>query len=198
MNFWRVYRKYLLASLVLMFTACGRCGWGTYYLNGTRSYSGDGTISDASVPSGFFGTRGYVIDFPTFDLGQRFEASYHLSGVPTLGVRAPAEISMMVDDPRGFLASSVDSLKDMFKAILKCSLSDSSGAVITKFEAPLNSLIWSSPIHGRSGYALYELHKSFFVPNSKEKYTLTIEYSGDPGLSGKTASIYLWCACGGS
>jgi hypothetical protein len=192
-------RVALLVSCALVMSACGRCGWGTHYVRGIRGYSGDGVISNVSVPSGLFGARGYIIDFPKFDLGHRYEATYHFSGVPTLG-RAKAEIVLMIEDPRGYKAFEVDQLKDAAKGTLKCSLIDSSARVVTEFACPLKDLTWSSPIYGRLGYALYdyELDKSFFQPDSTEKYTLAVEYSGDETLGGKTGWIYVWCGCGGS
>ena len=190
-------RTPMVVVTMVLLASCGRCGWGTYYLRGTQSYSGDGVISDVSQPGGLFGTRAYIIDFPKFDLSQRYAATYHFSGTPTLGW-AKSEIALMIEDPRGWLGGTVDGLKEASKGTLKCSLVDSSGKVITRFETPLKNLIWSGPIHDRSGYALYDLDNSFFRPNSDAKYTLTIEYSGDAQLVGKTGWIYVWCGCGGS
>src|SRR5437016_1889269 len=109
----------VLTTLALV--SCGRCGWGTYYLRGTQSYSGDGVISDVSQPGGLFGTRAYIIDFPKFDLGQRYTATYHFSGNPTLGW-AKAEIALMIEDPNGWVGGTVDGLKEASKGTLKCSL----------------------------------------------------------------------------
>ena len=183
--------------IVFLLSACGRCGWGTYYSTGIKKYSGDGSISDVSQSSGGLGSRGYVIDFPKFDLGKPYQSTYHLSEIPTLG-HAAAQISLMIEDSNASLASRVDQLKASSTANLKCSLSDSSGKMITKFEVPLSKLTWSSPIHGRSGYALYELEKSEFLPDSKTVYTLAVEYSGDPELNGKIGWFYVWCGCGGA
>lgn len=186
-----------LCACSLALSSCGRCGFGTYYTNGVRKYSGDGVISDASQPSGLFGSRGYIIDFPKFDLGEKYRATYHLSGTPTLG-SAKAEIVLLIDEPAGFSASRADQFKDAAIGNLRCSLADSSGRLITHFETPLRDLIWSSPIHDRSGYALYDLDRSLFIPDSSANYTLTIDYSGDTKLAGRKGAVYVWCGCGGS
>ena len=190
-------RPLLLLCCLWLCAACGRCGWGSYYSRGLKQYSGDGTISDTSQSSGLFGTNGYIVDFPGFDLGAAHQATYHLAGLPSLG-RANAEITLMINDPKGFSATDVDELRDRTTATFKCSLVDSSGKVVTTFETPLKNLIWSSPIHDRTGYALYDLDKSFFTPKSDANYTLRIEYSGESSLRGEQGAVYIWCGCGGS
>src|ERR1700726_2894870 len=125
-----------LLSLVLSalaFNACGKCGWGTYYIHGLGGYAGDGVITDTSQPSGLFGTRGYVVDFPKFDPRRPYQATYRFSGLPTLG-RAKAEIDLMIEDPTGFrghLVSEIDRFKETLTGTLTCSLVDSSGRVVT-------------------------------------------------------------------
>lgn len=190
-------RPALLLCCLWLCAACGRCGWGSYYSHGLKQYSGDGKISDTSQSSGLFGTNGYIVDFPEFDLGAAHRATYHLAGLPSLG-GANAEIALMIKDPKGWSATDVDELRDRTTATFKCSLVDSSGKVVTTFETPLKKLIWSSPIHDRSGYALYDLDKSFFLPRSDANYTLSIEYSGDSSLGGEQGAVYIWCGCGGS
>jgi hypothetical protein len=154
-------------------------------------------MSDTSQSSGLFGTNGYIVDFPGFDLGAAHRATYHLAGLPSLG-GANAEIALMIKDPKGFSAMDVDGFRDRTTATFKCSLVDSSGKVVTTFETPLKKLIWSSPIHDRSGYALYDPDKSFFPPRPDANYTLSIEYSGDSSLEGEQGTVYIWCGCGGS
>jgi hypothetical protein len=94
--------------------------------------------------------------------------------------------------------SDVESLKANLSARLKCSIIDSGGRSALQIDVALKDMIWSSPIHGRSGYALYQLEGSEFVPNKDATYTMSVEYSGDAQLAGKKGSLYLWCGCGGS
>ena len=190
-------RLILLFCCLCLCAACGKCGWGSYYTHGLKQYSGDGTISDTSQSSGLFGSRGYIVDFPGFDLGSAHHATYHLSGLPSLGW-AKAEIELTINDPKGYSATDVDELRHRTTGTFKCSLLESSGKVVATFETPLKNLIWSSPIHDRSGYALYDLDKSFFLPRSGTNYTLTIEYSGDSSLAGQHGAVDIWCGCGGS
>lgn len=193
-------RAILLLCCIWLCAACGRCGFGSYYTRGLKQYSGDGAISDTSQSGGLFGTNGYIVDFPKFDLGTPHRATYRFTGLPSLG-SAKAEIELMIDDPtgyRGHLVSDVDKFRDTLKAIVTLSLVDSSGRTIAKFESPLKNLIWSSPIHDRSGYALYDLENSFFPPRSGANYALTIDYSGDSSLAGQQGAVDIWCGCGGS
>src|SRR5205823_4911261 len=78
--------------------SCGRCGFGSYYTHGINQYTGDGKISDASQSSGLFGTHGYVVEFPKFDLGEKYEKRFRLTRLPELG-RANAEIRLVIEDP---------------------------------------------------------------------------------------------------
>jgi hypothetical protein len=190
-NLFRVVKDLVFLFCIVALSGCGRCGGGSYYTKGIHEYSGDGVIRDISQPSGLFGTRGYAIEFPSFDLGQEHEATYHLSGLPKLG-NAQAQICLLINDP------SVEPLKATLTAKVMCSLTDAAGRTIATFESPLKQLIWSSPIHDRFGYDLYDLDKSFFVPQPGEKYTLHVKYLGDRALSSKTGLIYVWCGCGGS
>lgn len=177
--------------LAVMISGCGRCGWGTYYRRGINGYSGDGKIYDVSQGSGFLGGRGYVIQFPTFDLGERHQAEFQLSHLPTLG-NARAQISLLIEDP------TVEERKGSLHAETTCLLKNSSGTVVAEFSQTLDTLIWSSPVHGRRGHALYNLDRSFFRPQSNTRYTLTVFYSGEPQIKGTTGYFYIWCGCGGS
>ena len=191
----RVRSIFSLCCLAL-FTSCGRCGFGSYYTHGIRHYEGDGTIVDNSQPSGAFGTRGYVVEFPKFDLGSRYERQFRLAHLPTLG-SAPAEIRFVIEEPYDNLA--VDDLrKNAATGAVLIKLLDSTGRQVTGFSAKLSDLIWSSPIHDHVGYALYELDHSEFVPRSNETYTLSVSYSPDSTLRSKTGYFYVWCGCGGS
>jgi hypothetical protein len=163
---------------------------------GFRQYRGDGIIADNSQPSGLFGTRGYVVEFPKFDLGAGYEKQFKLTRLPALG-RAPAEIRLVVEEP--FNATRVDELRrSAVTGTLAIKLSDSSGKEVAGYSARLSDLIWSSPIHDHVGYALYDLDHSEFVPRTEETYTLSISYSPDPTLRSKTGYFYVWCGCGGS
>ena len=150
-----------------------------------------GVLSDTSQPSGLFGSRGYVVDFPKFDLGTKYERQFRLAGLPTLG-NAPAEIRLVVED------TTLQNQKDSLAAKIAIMLLDSSGRQVAGYTAKLSDLIWSSPIHDHVGGALYELDHSEFVPRTDEIYTLSISYIPDTALHSKSGYIYVWCGCGGS
>jgi hypothetical protein len=181
---------------LLLFTSCGRCGFGSYYTQGIRHYQGDGTISDNSQPSGLFGTRGYIVEFPKFDLGSRYERQFRLSHLPTLG-SAAAEIRFVVEEPLDM--TRVDELRaSAVTGAVTVKLFDSAGRQVTGYSAKLSDLIWSGPVHDHVGYALYELDHSEFVPHTDETYTLSVSYSPESTLRSKTGYFYVWCGCGGS
>jgi hypothetical protein len=180
-----------VACCLFLCAACGRCGFGSYYTHGINQYSGDGTISDTSQSSGLFGTRGYVVEFPKFDLGEKYEKRFRLMRLPKLG-SAEAEIRLIVNDP------TVEKHKETLTGKIAIKLSDSSGREIAGYNKKISDLIWSSPIHDHTGHALYDVDHSDFVPRSDETYTLTVSYEPDPTLISHTAYIYVWCGCGGS
>lgn len=189
-------RCWLLLCCLVVCTGCGRCGWGNYYRDGIQHYGGDGRIADASQSSGLFGTRGYVVEFPKFDLGSPYQRQFKLVGLPTLG-HARADIAFVIEEP--FLATRVDELRrSVVDGAVNIKLSDSSGRQVAGYSAKLSDLIWSSPIHDHVGYALYQLDHSEFLPRSEETYTLTISYSPDSTLRSKQGYLYVSCLCGGS
>ena len=184
-------RSFLFFCCLLTFTSCGRCGWGGYYRHGIQQYTGDGVISDASQSSGGLGSRGYVVEFPKFDLGADYERQFKLAGLPTLG-SAPAEIRLVVED------ATLENQKNSLAAKIVIKLLESSGRQVAGYTAKLSDLIWSSPIHDHAGSALYELNHSEFVPRTDEIYTLSVSYIADTALQSKNGYIYVWCGCGGS
>ena len=192
-------RRVLLLCYLLVCTGCGRCGFGGYYRDGIQHYAGDGRIADASQSSGLFdlfGTRGYIVEFPKFDLGSAYQRQFKLVGLPTLG-NARAEIRFVVEEP--FLATQVDELRrSAINGAVNIKLSDSSGRQVAGYSAKLSDLIWSSPIHDHVGYALYQLDHSEFLPRTGETYTLSISYSPDSTLRSKQGYLYVSCLCGGS
>lgn len=178
-------------SLALLLTSCIRHGTGTYFTSGIRDYAGDGTIRDASQRGGGFRTRGYLVELPNFRLNRPYEHTFQLVGLPTIeGKRV--EIAFLV--PETFSQTHTANAH----STVEFSLSTTDGKQITSHKSTLGDLIWSSPVHGHSGYALYHLDRSFFQPVSTERYRLRITYSPAAGADSGEGYFYLWSAVGGS
>jgi len=179
----------LLCLFIL--TGCACRSRGTYLNAGIAQYRGDGRISDTSEHSGFVSTRGYLIEFPRFDLGRSYDDRFRLINLPTIGGRE-IQIRFVVDD------ETLERTKKKLDASVTVSLTDSAGNLVTEFSSKIGNLVWSSPIHGHTGYALYDSKHSLFIPRPNEAYFLHVIYSPDASLVSKSGYVYLYSGCGGS
>ena len=187
----RPVRCALVLAALIVAGGCDSCLRPGNANSWSKMYSGDGKIVDISQPSGWFGSKGYLIEFAPFDLDKPFHAVYRLEGMPEVG-RSKADVRLLVDERIS------DSLKNSLVGRFTVDLRDHSDLPTLSMSERLRDLIWSSPIHGRRGYALYSLEHSSFAFRTKSRYTLTVDYSGDPQLSGKGGWVYILVACGGS
>jgi hypothetical protein len=183
--------------VALLVAGCTRSG--TYSKYGVAKFQGDGIIRDVSRKGGPFSSHGFVIELDKFDLGDIFDKQFRLRNVPTIA-STPVEICLAVEDKElaRFSVASVDDLRKKLQATLTVSLRDSKDYRTTGFSANIGNLVWSTPVHGYTGFWLYTQSGSFFTPRSEETYSLHVQYSPDPTLRGKQGRVYLYSGYGGS
>lgn len=183
--------RILVISLTWLLCSCAPHGRGTYFTSGIRNYTGDGTIQDTSQRSGILQTRGYLVALPHFPLNRSYEHTFQLDGLPTIESKQ-IEIVFLV--PETFSQTRTANAH----STVEFTLSTSDDKRVTNLNSTLRALIWSSPVHDHSGYALYHLDRSFFQPVSGERYRLHVRYSPAPGADSGDGYFYLWSGIGGS
>jgi hypothetical protein len=182
-----------LLSIVLLLLACSCTprGSGTYFTSGIRAYKGDGVIEDTSQRGIVLGTRGHLIALPSFPLDKTYENTFRLDGLPTID-GARIEVALLV--PETFSRDRAANTN----STVEFSVTGADGKEVIHLKSTLGGLIWSSPVHGHSGSALYQLDHSFFKPVPGEQYRLRVTYSPAPGVAGGEGYFYLWSGIGGS
>jgi len=175
----------------LLACSCVSQRTGSYFTSGLRSYRGDGVIEDTSQRAILFGTRGYLVAMPRFQLDRPFDGTFRLGGLPIIEDKKTG-VALIVPDT--FSRERMPNTN----SIIEYSVIDSQGKEITHVKSALGALIWSSPIHGHLGSALYQLDTSFFQPASGASYRLHVTYSPEPGAGAGEGYFYLWSSVGGS
>ena len=171
-------------------TGCACRPRGTYFNAGIAQYRGEGRITDTSERSGFVSTRGYLVEFPRFDLGRSYDHKFRLINLPTIEGKE-VQIRFVVED------ETLEQNKKTLDSRASVSLTDSAGNLVTEFSSKIGSLVWSSPVHGHTGYALYDSKHSLFIPRPNETYVLHIIYAPDVSLVSKSGYVYLYSGCRG-
>ena len=188
-----IMSRILAISIAGLLSWCAPHGHGTYFTSGIRDYVGDGTIQDTSQRGGFFSSRCYMVTLPSFPLNRPYERTFRLDGLPTIEGK-PTEIAFFV--PKNFPQIHTPNAR----STIEFSLTTAEGKQVTSVNSNLGALIWSSPAHplSYSGYALYQLDRSFFQPVAGERYRLHVTYSPASGADTGEGYFYLWSGVGGS
>lgn len=184
-------RYVLPIALSLLACSCTPRGGGTFFTSGISAYKGDGVIEDTSQRAILFGTSGYLVALPHFPLDKPYENTFRLDGLPTIdGSRT--EVVFLV--PETFSRNRAANTN----SIVEFSLVGKGRTDVIHVKSTLGSLIWSSPVHGHPGSALYHLDRSFFQAVPGELYRLHVTYSSAPGAAGGKGYFYLRSEIGGS
>jgi hypothetical protein len=184
-------RRIIAILLAVLTCSCSYQRGGTYFTSGIRGYKGDGTIEDTSQRSGFFNTRGYLVSLPRFSLDKPYKNTFRLDGLPTINGRSTEIVFLVPETFSRDRAANTNS-------VVEFSLVRADGTEVVHVRSALGALIWSGPVHGRSGSALYQFHESFFKPVPGEAYQLRVTYSPASGAAEGEGYFYLWCGVGGS
>jgi len=176
---------------VLSFALVSCMQRGSYFSSGISEYKGDGRIEDTSQAGGAYPSRGFIVALPAFKLNEPFTKTFQLDGLPIIegqkvGVYFNVPKLMQQSDGVGGNAS-----------IELCVLS-AEGEELTTAKGPLSGFVWSTPVHGYQGQALYKQNGSFFIAKPGIKYRLKIVYSPADMMSQAEGQVYLWCSAGGS
>jgi hypothetical protein len=123
-------------------------------------------------------------------LGRSHNNRFVLTNLPTIEGHE-VQIAFVVED------GTIEQTKNILNASASVLLTDSASNVVTEFSNKIGGLVWSSPVHGHAGHALYHDGRSFFMPRPSETYALHIIYSPDPSLVSKSGYFYLYSGCGG-
>lgn len=158
-----------------------------------RPHVGDGRFANHSwrFPWGIVGipVPGYFIDFPAFDLGNDFDATYHIEQLPQ--IPPPIGVYLSILSPNRDWS---DEARKQLTAQVQIDVHDERGQRVCHVQQPLSEMVWASPEGG--DYGLYNLDESFFVPLRGARYTLRVRYSPDPRFSGLKGFVHI--RCGGS
>jgi hypothetical protein len=174
-----------LALIVAVAISCPFLAWSCFALPSVSGYHGDGTFLNLSRRAGPFAIPGYSISMPEFDLGHPHRAEYRVAGLANIGRKCGVYLAL--HDPGGrwgwgdtkALAGEV-----------QLELRDSGLRTLVNVRGKLGDYIW----YGfRDTHALYQMDRSFFVPDSREEYTVRVSYSPDPRLAGYEGFVYLEC-----
>jgi hypothetical protein len=177
-------RTVLLVAFLLLFFLFAGCGpIGPAPL---AAHRGVGKFEDLSGKAGPF-IRGYSISLPVFDLSSPHEAEYELAELPNIQKECGVYLAILHDEGTPWLRETKD-----IDGELLLELVDAGGNAVVNVSGPLGDYIWAQG----SRFELYQLDKSFFVPDPKQEYKLRVSYSPDPRLSGMRGFVYL--RCGGS
>jgi hypothetical protein len=148
-------------------------------------HRGDGVFADISRRAGPFPLRGYTVTMPEFDLGQPFQAEYHLAGLTDIGQTCGVHLAFL--DPRWSIDDQA--IKQM-AGELRIEVSDSQGRSVLEVTGRLSDYIWAGV--GDLRY-LYQMNKSFFRPERREEYRLEFSYTPGARLEGRKGFVHLRC-----
>jgi hypothetical protein len=179
----------ILPALLLAYI-CSGC----YMILDLPAHQGDGEFENIARRHGPFVINGYRINFERIDLSKDYEAKMTFSRLPRFGSKC--SLYFVIEDPDHRLESGGMGRHAFWRGKVAIEVCDSRGTVVAHVKGRLSELVWSGP-WGR--HALYPPSMPFphqFQPDSTESYTLTISYTGDPGLA-----TFQGCAsiqCGGT
>jgi hypothetical protein len=149
------------------------------------AYRGDGTFQNLSGRAGPF-ISGYSVTMPEFDLGMPRKAEYELANLKDIGKECGVYLAIVPKNGQRIAGT------DQCLGKLEFELLDSKGQTVISASGKLGEYIWSEG----GNYELYQLGKSFFVPNVSETYRLKVSYEPDERLTELRGFVYL--RCGGS
>ena len=145
------------------------------------SHRGDGIFQDVSGFAGPFPRPGYTVTMPELDLGSPHELEYRLTDLTSIG--RPCGVYLVIRDQRSVLRDT-----KKFDGALRLELLGSRGLPVVDVSGRLGDFIWwgSGNRHG-----LYQMDRSFFIPDADEEYRLRLTYAPDPRLAGYKGFVYL-------
>lgn len=170
------------ALLSLAVAGCGRLPSAPL-----AAHRGDGAFRDESGRIGPVFVQGYTISMPEFGLGRPHEAEYRLAELPEIEKGCGIYLAIVHEQGTPLLED-----KQELDGKLEFELLDSDGGLVSSVAGRLGDYIWA---HG-GNYELYQMDKSFFLPDREKDYTLRVRYSPDANLAGMRG--FVWLRCGGS
>jgi hypothetical protein len=184
---------------ILVFLALAIAGWAIYSffaMPPVRPHVGDGRFKNTSwrFPWVTVGipVPGYEINFDEFELGNDFDATYHIEQLPNFG--GELGIYLSVVDPRHELQS--DESRHKLNASVDIEVVDGDGKRVCQVQQALGKMTWADPEGGADTYGLYLLPQSFFTSKHGEGYQIHLRYSPDQRMSGFRGFVHI--RCGGS
>jgi hypothetical protein len=175
-------RAVRLAIAAIVLLGCFYIGRGLFWLPAVPSYRGDGTFQDLSHRAGPFAIRGYCISMPEFDLAEPYQAEYRLAQLANIGRKCGVHLAIRDHDDRWWGDTR------FFGGEVRLELFDSRGRSVVTVSGRLGDYIWwgFSDLH-----VLYQLDKSYFIPDRGEQYRLRVSYEPDPMLAGYKGFVYV-------
>lgn len=159
-------------------------------------HRGDGDFRDISFrwPWGTFGLaiRGYTITFPTFTLGEPYEAEFYMRELPDISTKPV--VYLCIADPKRSLRG--DEERKRLTAEIAFDMLDQDGKPVCHVVMPIAKMYWAAPEGGGDCYGLYALPDSHFASRKNGQYKLRVAYRPDRLLSGFRGFVHV--RCGGS
>jgi len=180
-------RNNLGVACAFVVMAAAFLGAGAWIMAPIRGHRGDGQFQDITRFLGPIPIRGYTISMSKFDMGEPYQAEYHVAELPNIGQHCGVYLAF--DDPAD---SWVFKDTKNVGGQLRLELLNSRGTVLVDTSGKLGDYLWYGEFGGRSDFhALYKLDESFFVPDRREEYLLRVSYVPDPSLRGYKGYAYL-------
>jgi hypothetical protein len=119
---------------------------------------------------------------PEFDLGKPHRAEYRLAGLANIGRNCGVHLAIRDHDRRWWGETR------QLEGQLRMEMVNSRGQSVVNVSGRLGDYRWwgFSDLH-----SLYQIDKSFFIPDSEEEYRLRIFYAPDERLAGYTGFVYV-------
>ena len=160
-----------------------------------KHYTGDGETK--IIPTPFFVSDGYTVQFKPVSLDKPMNMIYHFKGLPKVAWRV--EVYFVIEGSQQWkwrngnqvIAANADFIDDL-KGTLEMSLKDTKGNIIFQVKHRLSEFTWCQS--GQQPPWLYD-GKTFFTANSSAEYIL--EVSVDPGPTLKSNEGYVLLRSGG-
>ena len=175
----------LLVPALLLAYICS----GYYMILDLPPHQGDGDFENIARRHGPFVINGYRINFERIDVSKDYEAKMMFSRLPRFGSKCL--LYFVIEDPDHRLEEM--GRYAFYRGKVAIEVCDSRGNVVAHVKGRLPELVWSGHLGRHALYPPSMPLPNQFQPDSTEPYTLTISYTGDPGLASFKGCASIQC-----
>src|SRR5262245_29696360 len=163
---------------------------GCYMILDLAPHLGDGDFENIARRDGPLVINGYRINFERIDLSKDYRAKMTFSRPPDIGL---CRLYFVIEDPEHRIESGGFGRHAFYRGKVEIEVCDSRGSVVAHVKGRLHELGWSGTWDRHALRSASMPFPNEFHPDVSESYTLTISYTGDPGLASFKGCASIQC-----